>query len=111
MAGYPSFGHSMFFGIGAYVSAIVMVRYRLPMIVAIPASAIVTAVFSLAFAPLFKPRGFYFALSTLALSLVVDSILLNWTWVSGMKPPDHGWRLTNNPPLHFLFFVFFFLLF
>src|SRR3546814_2163187 len=48
MAGYPSFGHSMFFGIGAYVSAIVMVRYQLPMIVAIPASAIVTAVFSLA---------------------------------------------------------------
>lgn len=110
MAGYPSFGHSMFFGIGAYVSAIVMVRYQLPMTVAIPASAIVTAVFSLAFAPLFRQRGFYFALSTLAIALVVDSVLLNWTWVSGMKPTDHGWSIPNNLSLHFYFYVILFLL-
>src|SRR3546814_20904658 len=101
MAGYPSFGHSMFFGIGAYVSAIVMVRYQLHMIVAIPASAIVTAVFLLAFAPLFKQRGFYFALFTLAIAPVVDSIFLNWTWVSGLKLTTNGWRLPHNLTIQF----------
>lgn len=105
MAGYPSFGHSVFFGIGAYVSAILIVRYQLPMGVAMVLAGAGAGLFSLAFMPLFRQRGFYFALSTLAAALAIETVVRNWHWVRGFKATDHGWSLPNTLPLTFYFYA------
>ncbi len=105
MAGYPSFGHSVFFGLGAYVAAILTVRYGFPFWSTLPLAGLAAGLFSLLFTPLFKQRGFYFALSTLAAALAVEAIVRSWTWVRGLKTADHGWNLPNDRPLEFYYYL------
>lgn len=105
MAGYPSFGHSVFFGVGAYTSAILTVRYGVPFWVTLPLTGMVAGLFSLLFMPLFKQRGFYFALSTLAAALAVEAVVKSWPWVRGFKSTDHGWSLPNDLSVTFYYFL------
>lgn len=99
VAGYPSFGHAVFFGVGAYTCAILTVRYGLPLGIAIPGAGLVAGLFALVFTPLFRQKGFFFALSTLAASLAVESVMRNYTWVRGLKGTDQGWNLPNTLPV------------
>ena len=105
MTGYPSFGHGVFFGIGAYISAILIVRFGTPLWIVLPLSGLGAGLFALLFIPLFKQRGFYFALSTLAAALAVEAVVRNWTWVRGFKYTDHGWNLPDLYPVQFYYFV------
>jgi branched-chain amino acid transport system permease protein len=105
MAGYPSFGHSVFFGLGAYTAAILTVRYGFPFWATLPLAGLVAGLFSLLFVPLFKQRGFYFALSTLAAALAVEAVIRTWTWVRGYKDSDHGWNLPNEMSVIFFYYV------
>jgi branched-chain amino acid transport system permease protein len=67
-AGYISFGHSAFFGIGAYATAMLMQRgIDLPFLVTIPVGvAAAVAVASLIGGPTMRLRGAYFAIATWA---------------------------------------------
>jgi branched-chain amino acid transport system permease protein len=66
-AGYMNLGHVVFFGIGAYVAAILLKKLVLPLAVGILAAPIVVAAFALLFSfPLFRLKGFYFAVAGLA---------------------------------------------
>lgn len=66
-AGYMNLGHVVFFGIGAYVAAILFKKLVLPLAVGILAAPIVVAAFALLFSfPLFRLKGFYFAVAGLA---------------------------------------------
>lgn len=67
-AGYISFGHSAFFGIGAYATAILMGReYGLPFIATVPFGLIgAAAVAAVIGAPTMRLRGSYFAIATWA---------------------------------------------
>lgn len=105
MAGYPSFGHSVFFGIGAYAGAILTVRYGFPFWSTLPLAGLAAGLFSLLFVPLFKQRGFYFALSTLAAALAVEAVIRSWTWVRGYKNTDHGWNLPNDMSVSFFYYL------
>ena len=105
LAGYPSFGHSVFFGLGAYTGAILMVRYGLPFWTTLPLAGLAAGIFSLLFMPLFKQRGFYFALSTLAAALAVEAVVRSWTWVRGYKTSDHGWNLPNDMSVIFFYYL------
>jgi branched-chain amino acid transport system permease protein len=105
MAGYPSFGHSVFFGIGAYTGAILTVRYGVPFWATLPLAGITAALFSLLFVPLFRQRGFYFALSTLAAALAVEAVVRSWVWIRGYKANDHGWNLPNDMPAIFFYYL------
>ncbi|NDG39292.1 MAG: branched-chain amino acid ABC transporter permease [Betaproteobacteria bacterium] len=104
-AGYPSFGHSVFFGLGAYTGAILTVRYGLPFWTTLPLAGLAAGIFSLLFMPLFKQRGFYFALSTLAAALAVEAVVRSWTWVRGYKTSDHGWNLPNDMSVIFFYYL------
>jgi len=67
LAGQHSFGHSAFFGIGAYVSTILFLYWEIPPLFGMILGGIVAAVVSLGIGyPCFKLRGPYFALATLA---------------------------------------------
>lgn len=78
-AGYMNLGHIVFFGIGAYVAAIVFKKLALPLAVGVVAAPLVVAGFALLFSfPLFRLKGFYFAVAGLAFvelsSLIVASM-------------------------------------
>jgi branched-chain amino acid transport system permease protein len=66
--GYISFGHSAFFGIGAYATAILMGRqFGLPFVATIPVGLVgAAAVAGIIGAPTMRLRGSYFAIATWA---------------------------------------------
>jgi branched-chain amino acid transport system permease protein len=78
-AGYMNLGHVVFFGIGAYVAAILFKKLAIPLVIGIMAAPIVVAAFAFLFSfPLFRLKGFYFAVAGLAFvelaNLVVASM-------------------------------------
>jgi len=82
--GLVSFGHAAYFGIGAYVCAILMKTYGVPFVLSFPAAGIVAALFALAFG-FFCVRltKIYFAMLTLAFAQIVWAICFKWNDVTG----------------------------
>ena len=77
-AGYPSFGNSVFYGLGAYGVAIAMVQWHLPFAVGMGFGALLAVVFALLVGiPVLRLRGHYFAIATLALAGVMAAIVSN----------------------------------
>ncbi len=82
-AGQISLGHAAFFGIGAYVSAILTTQYGLnPWGCMLIGMAIAALVALLVGAPSLKLRGHYLAMATLAFGIIVFIIFneeIDWT--------------------------------
>jgi len=82
-AGQISLGHAAFFGIGAYVSAILTTRYGLnPWGCMLIGMAVAALVALLVGAPSLKLRGHYLAMATLAFGVIVFIIFneeIEWT--------------------------------
>lgn len=77
-AGYPSFGNSVFYGLGAYGVAIAMAQWQLPFAVGMGLGALLAVVFALLVGiPVLRLRGHYFAIATLALAGVMAAIVSN----------------------------------
>ncbi|NYT60268.1 branched-chain amino acid ABC transporter permease [Alcaligenaceae bacterium] len=108
--GYASFGHGVFFGIGAFVSAIGIVRYGLPLPIMMLLGGLASALIALCFVPIFKQRGLYFAMSTLAVMLVFETVFQRWTVTRGLKPHDVGWTVKSSLSLIEFYYIFLFLL-
>ncbi len=72
-AGYINFGHSAFFGLGAYATALLMGDpLGLPFFVTIPAGMVTTAIFAVIIgAPTLRLRGAYFVIATWAFAEVL----------------------------------------
>lgn len=82
-AGQVVLGHAAFMGIGAYTTAIMTVKFGWPAPLGIAAAVVlVAAVAFLAGKPILRLKGFYLALATMALAVVVDSILVGWSEVT-----------------------------
>ncbi len=105
VAGYPSFGHGVFFGVGAYTSAILIVRVDIPFSLAVIGGGIVAGVFALLFIPLFRQRGFYFALTTLAAQMAVETIVRTWKFTRGLEQWDMGWNFPDLGSLSFFYYL------
>ena len=77
-AGYPSFGNSVFYGLGAYGVAIAMVQYDLPfwvgMLLGLGLGVAFAGLLGLA---VLRLKGHYFAICTLGLALVMTAIVSN----------------------------------
>ncbi|HEX2825870.1 MAG TPA: branched-chain amino acid ABC transporter permease [Burkholderiales bacterium] len=76
--GYPSFGNSVFYGLGAYGVAIAMVQYHLPfwagMLIGLGLGVAFAGLLGLA---VLRLKGHYFAICTLGLALVMTAIVSN----------------------------------
>ncbi|HCL79860.1 MAG TPA: branched-chain amino acid ABC transporter permease [Synergistaceae bacterium] len=96
--GQTSFGHAVFFGIGAYGAAMAVVQFNTLPWYGAPVGAVVAAVTSvLISAPCFKLKGHYFAIATFAIVEIFSRLFMIWDWVGGAIGLDYpilddGWR-------------------
>ena len=83
-SGNVSFGHAAYFAIGGYACAILLTTYQWPLIFSFPAAVVLAGV-SAAFVGYFCIRltDIYFAMLTLAFSMLVWSVALKWRDVTG----------------------------
>jgi branched-chain amino acid transport system permease protein len=82
-AGYPAFGNVVFFGLGAYAAAIVMVRGG-SFALGIGAAVLTSLVTVLLVGPvLLRLRGHYFAIATVGLNEMVKALASNWGPLTG----------------------------
>ncbi|MFY9940885.1 MAG: branched-chain amino acid ABC transporter permease [Desulfobacterales bacterium] len=99
--GYLNFGHGAFFGLGAYVTAILMMRAGWSFAATLPVAGLVAgAAAMIAGLPTLRLKGAYFAIATWALALAVQQLALVLNITGG---PD-GMRLP--PFLHPEFFFY-----
>lgn len=84
-AGYMNLGHVVFFGIGAYVAAIIFRQMGFPLVLGLVAAPLIVSGFAYLFSfPLFRLKGFYFAVAGLALVELADLVVAsgNATWLT-----------------------------
>jgi branched-chain amino acid transport system permease protein len=84
LANQISLGHAAFFGIGAYASTILLVRYGLSPWIGLGVGAVLAGVAALVIAvPTMRLQGHYFALATLAFGEVMRVIANTWASLTG----------------------------
>jgi len=84
--GYVNFGSAGFFALGAYSSVVLVKLFALPLAVLIVAGGVVSGLVGLATGYLtLRLRGVFFAIATLALSIVLQTFVINWDFVGGAR--------------------------
>lgn len=84
--GYVNFGTPAFFALGAYTAIFLMEAYQAPLPVLILAGGLVSAALGLGIGYLtLRLRGTFFSIATLALSVVLQTLIINWDYVGGAK--------------------------
>ncbi len=98
-AGYTSFGHVLFFGVGGYCTATLVTYYHLPSVITYLLGGCLSALVALIFGYIsLRLRGPYFAIATLALATIGRYIFLNIDYFGGAE----GLLLPLSPwPLEF----------
>ena len=98
-AGMVSFGHGMFFGLGAYSFGLIMQRTSMPIPLALLASlAIAAAVATVVGAICVRLKDIYFAFVTLAFQMLLYSLITSWVSFTG---GDQGLRGGIPRPVFF----------
>lgn len=88
--GQVSFGHSVFFGIGAYGAAIAMVTFESTPWLGTLLGALVAAAVSVVISwPCFKLRGHYFAIATFAIVEIFNRLFMVWNRIGGALGLDY----------------------
>lgn len=83
VTGLSNMSHATFFGIGAYVAAILATNYEAPFYVTLLAGAFVAMAFGLVLgAPTLRLKGFYLSLVTIGFGQIIRIIELNWISVT-----------------------------
>jgi branched-chain amino acid transport system permease protein len=110
--GMISFGHGMFFGLGAYGFGLLMQRTGVPIPLAFVGTLLITAVVSLVIGAIcVRLKEIYFAFVTLAFQMLIHSVILSWASLTGgdqglrggiPRPVFLGIDLTNHIHLYFV---------
>lgn len=96
--GYVNFGSAGFFAIGAYTTVALNKAFGLPLPVLILAAGAFGGLVGLGLGYLtLRLKGVYFAIATLAMAIVIETFVNNWSYVGGAKgsymltPESHLW--------------------
>jgi branched-chain amino acid transport system permease protein len=82
--GQISLGHSLYFGIGAYVSTMLYVRWGIPPTFGMFAGGAVGGVVALLVGwPCFRLSGHYYAIATVVVGEIGYLLFLNWDFIGG----------------------------
>ncbi|MGZ5088122.1 MAG: branched-chain amino acid ABC transporter permease [Usitatibacter sp.] len=85
-AGYVNFGSAAFFAVGAYSSVFLYKAAHAPLFVMIVVGTVAAGLLGLAVGYLtLRMRGVFFAIATLALSVVLYTFVVNWDYVGGAR--------------------------
>jgi branched-chain amino acid transport system permease protein len=108
-AGYVNFGTAAFFGLGAYIAVLLIKAFQVPLGVQILAAAAVGALLGLGVGLLtLRLRGIFFSIATVAVTIIVETVIINWRYVGGatgvqLLRPAPTWPFTSY--IEMLFFV------
>jgi branched-chain amino acid transport system permease protein len=83
LGGMVSFGHSAFFGVGAYASAVLTMQHGVPVFLAMLLAGVAAVVSAILMLPVLRLRGPYFALAILAYAHIFRILATEWTSVTG----------------------------
>jgi len=109
--GYVNFGSAGFFAVGAYTSIALGKAFgpSLPLPVMIAVAALVCGLIGLGLGYLtLRLKGVYFSIATLAMAIVFETLMNNWSYVGGARgayiltPDSHLWF---NSYIEMLFMV------
>lgn len=121
--GQFSFGHQVFFGLSAYTSAILSVRFGLPIIVSALCGILLSTIlgFIIGLASLKKARGFLLGIITLGVGKILWMLTIKLSDLTGgdmgvsFIPKPSLWlpflgKITLNTELSYYYFVIFWLI-
>jgi branched-chain amino acid transport system permease protein len=109
--GMTSFGHAAYFGVGAYAAALLVLRARLPMELALAAAPLAAMVAATLFGWLcVRLSGIYLAMLTLALAQIAWSVAFQWDAVTGgsnglLGVWPAGWLASRTAYYYFVLLV------
>jgi branched-chain amino acid transport system permease protein len=84
--GYVNFGSAAFFAVGAYTTVFFHKMFPLPIPVLVVVAAVVSGLIGLGMGYLtLRLRGAFFAIATLALAVVLQTLIVNWSFVGGSR--------------------------
>ncbi len=84
--GYVNFGTGAFFALGAYTAVALIQAVGAPLPVLIAAGGLVSGLLGLGIGYLtLRLRGVFFSIATLALAVVLETVMINWDYVGGAK--------------------------
>jgi branched-chain amino acid transport system permease protein len=108
--GMVSFGHAMFFGSGAYVFGLLMQKTQVSIPVAIFGAIAFSGVLGLLIGAIcVRLKEIYFSFLTLAFQMLIHSVILTWTSLTGgdqglmggiPRPPFLGINLSDHTNLY-----------
>src|ERR671936_2691653 len=85
-AGYVNFGTSAFFALGAYTAIFLIEALKAPLPVLILAGGLVSGLLGLGIGYLtLRLKGVFFSIATFALTVVLQTVMINWEFVGGAK--------------------------
>ncbi len=113
--GYASFGQVVFFGVGAYTTAVMMANYRIGFWVTLPVAIAVGVLLAvIAGIPLLRLKGHYFAIATLGMATGMGEIVNNLGGIThggtGIEIPVYGSKAVTPYPGDTAFYVYFLLI-
>lgn len=82
--GYPSFGNSVFYGLGCYGVALAMLKFELPFAVGLICGSILALIVAFIFGLfVLRLKGHYFAIATLSLTFASTALVSNIDFAGG----------------------------
>ena len=94
-AGYVNFGTAAFVGLGTYIAVALVKAFALPLPLQIVAAAVVGGLLGFLTGLLtLRLRGIFYSIATVALTLIVETFIINWKFVGGAA----GVQLLRPPP-------------
>jgi branched-chain amino acid transport system permease protein len=107
--GYVNFGTAAFFALGAYSTVFFHKAYPLPIPVLVVLGAAVSGLVGLGMGYLtLRLRGAFFSIATLALAVVLQTLVVNWNYVGGSRGA-YVIRPAEDPVLHLPYIQYLFL--
>lgn len=106
--GYIDFGAVGYFGIGSYVTALLMTKAHFPFLLSILVSSVISGVIAFPIGlPTLRLRGVYFGIATLAFAEAMKQIFLEFDQTVGVHffEGPHGVTLPIGPGNEFFYYI------
>jgi branched-chain amino acid transport system permease protein len=84
--GYVNFGTAGFFAAGCYTTIVLNKLFQLPLLIDMSAAAAIAGLMGFGTGYLtLRLRGVFFSIATLALAIVLQTVVINWSFVGGAR--------------------------